>query len=433
MVDAIDQGIAFGYQRRQHQAGGSTQVGGHYRGTLQRLDASDDGSVAFDLDLRAHAVHFVDVHEAVFEDRLDHCTSAFGNGVERDELRLHVGRERRVRGGTQVDGFRPFAVHVQLDPVFASVDVGAGFLEFFQYGFKDGRISVLDLDAAAGHGSGNQVGAGLDTVRHHAVVGRVQALDAIDDDGVGTSALDLAAHGVDEVGQVDHFRLARGVLQHAAALGQGSGHHDVLGTGHADGVEEEVRTAQATLRRLGLDVAGFDFDLRAHGLEATDVQVDRARANGATARQGHFGLTETGDHRAQHQDRGAHGLDQLVRCNQGLDGARVDLDRQLFVDHRLDAHAAEQLDHGGDVVQVRQVAHGDRAVGQQGRRQNRQGCVLRARNADLAIKASAASNNQFVHWNLAATLAQVRSAQAALLKNFMVTAWMLPLAIHGFR
>ncbi|MFS9605486.1 hypothetical protein, partial [Klebsiella pneumoniae] len=30
------------------------------------------------------------------------------------------------------------------------------------------------------------------------------------------------------VGQVDHFRLARGVLQDAAAIGQGSGHHDVL-------------------------------------------------------------------------------------------------------------------------------------------------------------------------------------------------------------
>ncbi|MNI74866.1 hypothetical protein D3C73_1309770 [compost metagenome] len=84
-------------------------------------------------------------------------------------------------------------------------------------------------------------------------------------------------------------------------------------------------------------------------------------------------------------------------------------------------------------MQVWQVAHGDRAIGQQGRRQNRQGRVLRARNADLAVKASAASNNQFVHWSLAAKLAQVRSAQAALLKNFMVTAWMLPLAIHGFR
>lgn len=126
-------------------------------------------------------------------------------------------------------------------------------------------------------------------------------------------------------------------------------------------------------------------------------------------------------------------LTRLVRRDQGLDGTWVDLHRQFFVDHRLDAHAAEQLDHGGDVVQVRQVAHGDRAVSQQGSRQNWQGCVLRARNADLAVKASAASNNQFVHWNLAATLAQVRSAQAALLKNFMVTAWMLPLAIHGFR
>src|SRR5690606_8728091 len=150
-------------------------VGGHYRGALERLDPSDDGGIAFDLDMRAHAVHFVDVHEAVLEDRLDHRASAFGNGVERDELRLHVCRERRVRSGTQVDGFRPLAVHVQLDPVFAGVDVGAGFLELFQYRFEDGRVGVLDLDAATGHGSGDQIGTGLDTVRHHPVIGRTQA------------------------------------------------------------------------------------------------------------------------------------------------------------------------------------------------------------------------------------------------------------------
>ena len=58
---------------------------------------------------------------------------------------------------------------------------------------------------------------------------------------------------------------------------------------------------------------------------------------------------------------------------------------------------------------------------------------LQVQGATPGVKASTASNNQFVHWSLAAKLAQVRSAQAALLKNFMVTAWMLPLAIHGFR
>ncbi|MNF83690.1 hypothetical protein D3C84_660170 [compost metagenome] len=345
-------------------------------------------------------MQFVNVHEAVFEDRLDHGTGAFGNGVEGDELRLHVGRERRVRSGPHVDGFRTLAVHVQLDPVFATGDFGTGLTEFFQNGFEDGRIGVLDLDATAGHGSGDQVSAGFDTVRHDLIESRTQTLDTINGDGVSTSAGHLGAHGVEEVRQVDHFRLASSVLQHAAALGQSSGHHDVLGTGHTDGIEEEVCTAQATFRRLGLDVAAFDVDNRAHGFEATDVQVDRTRTDGATARQCDFGFTETGNHRAQYQDRRTHGFNQFVRCDQGLDGARVDFDGEFLVDHRLDAHATEQLDHGGDVVQVRQVANGHRAIAQQGGGQDRQGGVFCAGNADLAIKTSATGNNQFIHKNL---------------------------------
>ncbi len=194
-----------------------------------------------------------------------------------------------------------------------------------------------------------------------------------------------------------------------------------------------MRATQAAFRRLGLDVAAFDVDDRAHGFEATDVQVNRTRTDGATARQCDFGFTETGNHRAQYQDRRTHGFHQFVRSDQGLDGARVDFDGQLLIDHRLDAHATEQLDHGGDVVQVRQVGHGHRAIAQQGRSQDRQGGVLCPGDADLAIKTSSASNNQFIHKNLDALGAQVRSAQAARLKNFIVTAWMLPSVIHGFK
>ena len=163
-----------------------------------------------------------------------------------------------------------------------------------------------------------------------------------------------------------------------------------------------MRTAQAAFRRLGLDIAAFHVDLRAHGFETTDVQVDRTRTNGATARQCHFSLTKARDQRAEHEDRGAHGFHQLVGCNQGLDAARVDFDAELLVDYRLNAHATEQLDHGGDVVQVRQVAHGHRAIGQQGGSQNRQGGVFRPGNADFAIKTNAASNNQFIHRSLIA-------------------------------
>lgn len=271
-----------------------------------------------------------------------------------------------------------------------------------EHGFQGRRIGILDLDATTGNGCSDQVGTGFDTVGHDIETRAVETLDTVDDDGIGTRTLNLRTHGDQAVGQVDHFRLAGGVFQHAAALGQGRRHHDVLGAGHADHIEEEVRATQAAFRRLGLDVAAFHVDLRAHGLEPTDVQVDRTRADGATARQGDFGLTETGDHRTEHEDRGTHGLDQLVGGDQRLDAARIDFDGELFVDHRLDAHATEQFDHGGDVVQVRQVADGDRRIAQQGRGQDRQRRVLRTGNTDFAIEASAAGNDQFVHRNLVA-------------------------------
>src|SRR5690606_38157683 len=198
------------------------------------------GSIAYHQDLCAHAVHFINVHEAVLEHGLDHRTGAFGHGVHGNELGLHVGGEWRVGCSAHVDRFRAVALHVQLDPVVAGVDVGTSLFQLQQHGLENGRIGILELDAATGGGTGHQVGAGFDTVRHHAVAGATEALHAVDGDGVGTGALDLCAHGVQAVGEVDHFRLASGVLQHRAPVGQGSGHHDVLGTGHADGIEEEI-------------------------------------------------------------------------------------------------------------------------------------------------------------------------------------------------
>src|SRR5690606_8061738 len=92
-----------------------------------------------------------------------------------------------------------------------------------------------------------------------------------------------------------------------------------------------------------------------------------------------------------------HGFHQLVGRDQGADTGRVHFDVELVTHHRLHAHATEQLDHGGNVVQVRQVADSDGFVGQQGRRQDRQSRVLGAGNADLAIQAVTAGDHQFVH------------------------------------
>jgi hypothetical protein len=51
-------------------------------------------------------------------------------------------------------------------------------------------------------------------------------------------------------------------------------------------------------------------------------------------------------------------------------------------------------------VQVRQVADGDRRITQQGGGENRQGGVLRPGNAEFAVEANTAGNNQFVNDSL---------------------------------
>src|SRR5690606_23669321 len=194
---------------------------------------------------------------------------------------------------------------------------------------------------------------------HDRVGSTVQALDAVDGDGIGAVTLDLRAHGDQAFRQVHHFRLARGVLDHGLAAGQGGRHEDILGTGHTHGIEEVVRATQAAFRRAGLDIAAFHGDLGAHGLETADVQIHRPRADGAAAGQGHFGVAEMRDHGSQHQNGGAHGFHQLVGRDQGGDAGRVHFDVELVAHHRLYTHATEQLDHGGNVVQVRQVADSD--------------------------------------------------------------------------
>ena len=89
------------------QARRGAQVGRHHGRARQLRDALDDRDAAVDLDLRAQAQQLVDVHEAVLEDRLGDRRRAVGDAVERHELRLHVGRKRRVFAGAQADRAQP--------------------------------------------------------------------------------------------------------------------------------------------------------------------------------------------------------------------------------------------------------------------------------------------------------------------------------------
>src|SRR5699024_6511463 len=177
------------------------------RGAGQALATGDDDGVALDLRLGAHALQLEDVHEAVFEHVFDDHAGAFGDGIECRELRLHVGRKTGVGRGVDVHRAGAAAVHVQLDPVLADADVGAGVVQLGGDRAQKIRARVAGTHLAARDRAGDQVGAGFDAVGQHAVRGAVQRVHAVDDDHAGAGALDARAHAVQAFGQVHDLRL----------------------------------------------------------------------------------------------------------------------------------------------------------------------------------------------------------------------------------
>ena len=68
--------------------------------------AADQRMVAVGVDVGAQPGEFVDEPEPGLEQVLGDHGRALGDGVERDELRLQIGGEARVRQRDDVDGLR---------------------------------------------------------------------------------------------------------------------------------------------------------------------------------------------------------------------------------------------------------------------------------------------------------------------------------------
>ena len=69
----------------------------------------------------------------------------------------------------------------------------------------------------------------------------------------------------------------------------------------------------------GLDVTVLKMNLCAHGFESLEMQVNRPRANSATAGQADPGFTITSQQRAKNQNRCTHGTHQFIRSFHAVD------------------------------------------------------------------------------------------------------------------
>src|SRR5882762_11918613 len=110
MVDAVDHGLAFGREPRDHQRHRGAQIRRHDGRAAQLVDALDGGGLAIEMNLRAEPRQFLHVHEAIFEDRLGDARRALSAGHQRHQLGLQVGRKARKRCGRNRHRHDPGAV-----------------------------------------------------------------------------------------------------------------------------------------------------------------------------------------------------------------------------------------------------------------------------------------------------------------------------------
>ncbi len=131
-------------------------------------DAFDDRGAALDLDVGAEALQLLHVHHPVLEDRLGDHGRAVGDRHQRHELRLHVGRERRIRRGAQIDRLQ-CPVPRYADRVAVGGDLRAGLRKLLEHRLERRGAGPAKAHLAAGRGGSGEERARLDPVGHDRV------------------------------------------------------------------------------------------------------------------------------------------------------------------------------------------------------------------------------------------------------------------------
>ena len=144
------------------------------------------------------------------------------------------------------------------------------------------------------------------------MLGAVEGLAALDPQVRSTDPLDPGAHPDEAVGEIGHLGLARRALDQTFAAGQHRRHQSIMGRAHRD-LGQRNPIAGKTARGPRVDIATVKLDLGAERLERGQVQIDRARADGAAAGQRHPRPAAAGHKRRQDPEARPHAGDHLVR------------------------------------------------------------------------------------------------------------------------
>ena len=372
------------------------KIAGLNGGTHQLLHALYNRHLAVHLNVCAQALQFIHILEAVGTVyALGHQACPLRQCQHRGDLGLHIRGEAGI--GQRFDvGLcqRTAAPHQQGVVIFCD-----GYAHLHQLGADALHVlgdDVLQQQLAAGGRHGGHIGARLDLVGNNAVRAAGQALHAADLDGIRARALDVGAHGVQEVGQIHDVRLLGGVFDRGGTLGQCRGHHNIHGGPHAHHVQIYRRTHQTAVFGGGVDEAALHGHLSAHGGEALDMLVDGPDAEVAAAGHGHGGLAEAAQQRTQQVVAGADTAGKIVGRAGGVDGVAVDLNGVLVQHAHLCAQLLQNREEQGHIADLGDVLDTAYAIHQQGGRDDSYSGVFRTADGHFTKKLSSAADHVFI-------------------------------------
>ena len=146
-----------------------------------------------------------------------------------------------------------------------------------------------------------------------------------------------------QVGEIDDFRLARGIVDHACGPCASEAAISAVWVPPTVTLGKWISPPMQALRRLGVDIAGLDLDFGAELFQRHQQEIDRPRADGAAAGQRHPRLAHARQQRRDDPEARAHLRDQLIGRHRVDDVARGEMDRAAGVGGRAMAAAVDRM------------------------------------------------------------------------------------------
>ena len=333
------------------------------------------------------------MEKSLGEDRVGHSALAPRKAQQGRELGLKIRGKSRV--GRCRDPQRPRqSLGQERHPIGSDCQLHSRLIKPLENIAQIARDNLLDRHASAGNRAGQQEGGRLNPVGGHPVGRPAELIDAADRHGRTPQSLDVRAQPIKEPAEVDDFRLAGRMENRGRSAGECGGAHHVGGSGHGrSGGAGQIDLRPAEPCGSGDDVAVADRQVRPQGGQSLKMEIDRPRADPASARQRYDRAAAPGEQGAENAEAGPHAANMGVTGLERRSVARRDLDR-VPVAAYVHSQASEHGRKAVDVGKPRDAAEPHRGIGQQGGGHDGKRGVLRTARLDGPLQGPVAGDLQ---------------------------------------